>query len=113
MWYEEEKDIIDVIPWTWSIPFTRDKTWKGEFESFCELRNTCVVCTKNLISSQFSCLEEMNKSMSCVCGIEIYKVIELCSSNGVLCFLDLCNLGRRVRRGITVMQEKAGDLLYS
>ena len=55
----------------------------------------------------------MNKSMSCVCGIEIYKVRELCSSNGVLCFLDPCNLGRRVRMGITVMQEKAGDLLYS
>ena len=28
-------------------------------------------------------------------------------------FFDPCNLGRRVRRGITVMQEKAGELLYS
>lgn len=86
------------------------QTRKGEFESFCELRNAYVVCSTNgNLIILISLPRRDEQKYNCVCGIKIYKGRELCSSNRVLvCFLDPqeSSGGRGERKDTDVCKRK-------
>lgn len=86
---KKRKVFVDIIPWASESDWLQTNL-KGESESFHELRNVHNVCSANPPHHlNLLVWKRWVKARVSICGIEIYKGRELCSSNGVLvCFLD-------------------------